>query len=347
MRQLIKEYFSFTKKERIAIIGLVVLVLAAYLLPYFIKPPGRTPSAKEVEEFRKLEVQLALAKRNDNGSNDNDDGYSGVGDNNETKEHYHPPERLFYFDPNTISADGWKQLGLRSKTIGTILNYLSKGGRFYEAVDLKKIYGLRPQEYARLERYIRIGKPPPGTGKFSGVRNFSNQHREPSMWRQTSEDANFHAPGNATASNRHLPSRASPSAKDPIDINLADTLAWISLPGIGSKLAARIVAFRQKLGGFYAIEQVRETYGLPDSTFQNILPVLTKSSYPVKKINLNNADFETLKQHPYIRWNIATAIVRYREQHGAFTSVEALLQIAVVTPEVYRKVLPYVTITGD
>ena len=55
-----------------------------------------------------------------------------------------------------------------------------------------------------------------------------------------------------------------------IDVNTADTSAFISLPGIGSKLAARIVTFREKLGGFYSVEQIGETYGLPDSTFQKI-----------------------------------------------------------------------------
>ena len=41
-----------------------------------------------------------------------------------------------------------------------------------------------------------------------------------------------------------------------IGINSADTTAFISLPGIGSKLAQRIINFRNKLGGFVKIEQV-------------------------------------------------------------------------------------------
>jgi DNA uptake protein ComE-like DNA-binding protein len=55
-----------------------------------------------------------------------------------------------------------------------------------------------------------------------------------------------------------------------IDINSADTTSFIALPGIGSKLAARIINFRDKLGGFYSVAQVGETFGLPDSTFQKI-----------------------------------------------------------------------------
>ena len=56
-----------------------------------------------------------------------------------------------------------------------------------------------------------------------------------------------------------------------MDVNSADTTALIDLPGIGSKLALRIINFREKLGGFYAIEQLKETYGLPDPAFFPIL----------------------------------------------------------------------------
>ena len=59
-----------------------------------------------------------------------------------------------------------------------------------------------------------------------------------------------------------------------VNINTADTSAFIALPGIGNKLALRIVNFRDKLGGFYSIDQIGETYGLPDSVFRKIKPIL-------------------------------------------------------------------------
>ena len=103
----------------------------------------------------------------------------------------------------------------------------------------------------------------------------------------------------------------------------------------------RIVNFREKLGGFYSIEQVRETYGLPDSTYQKIKLNLKLDNSEVKKININNASVEDLKSHPYIRYNIANAIIAYRKEHGSFSAISDLKKIMIITDEVYQKIAPY------
>lgn len=224
-------------------------------------------------------------------------------------------EELFYFDPNSLSVEGWKKLGLRDKTINTIRNYLSKGGKFNKPEDLKKIYGLFPDEYERIAAYIRID-------------NTNNS---------ISKEDEFQPTVNNTASNIK-------PKYSVIDINTADTTAYISLPGIGSKLAARIVNFRDKLGGFYSINQVAETFGLPDSTFQRIRPFLKLENDVLKKININTATVDELKAHPYIRYSIANPIIAYRNEHGPFSKPEDLKRVMAVTEEAYNKVSPYLTI---
>jgi len=116
------------------------------------------------------------------------------------------------------------------------------------------------------------------------------------------------------------------------------------LPGIGNKLANRIVTFREKLGGFYKIDQVGETFALPDSTFQKIKPRLILTNNSVKQININTATIDELKTHPYIRYQIGNAIIQYRTQHGSFSSIEDIKKIVLVTDEIFNKAAPYLKV---
>ena len=224
---------------------------------------------------------------------------------------------LFYFDPNSLPAEGWKKLGLHEKTIHTIQNYLAKGGHFYKPEDLEKVYGLYKDQYERLVPFVRIK-----TSAEKSQNNYGLKDRNESKYTVLDK-----SPHNTA-----------------IDINIADTNVFISLPGIGSKLASRIVNFRDKLGGFYSVDQVGETYGLPDSTFIKIKPRLLLQSRELKKININNATKDEMKTHPYIRWNLANAIIEYRNQHGQFSSLEDLKKITLITEEVYVKILPYLVL---
>ncbi|MEP7377710.1 MAG: helix-hairpin-helix domain-containing protein [Chitinophagaceae bacterium] len=229
-----------------------------------------------------------------------------------------PAGELFYFDPNTLSKGGWEKLGLREKTIKTIENYLSKGGHFKKPEDMQRIYGLRKNEYERLAPFIKI------LSELNG---------------KTDERA---ADKNSSTPN-YVPAKPSFHSLL-VDINSGDTSAFIALPGIGSKLAARIVNFRSRLGGFYSIEQVRETFGLPDSIFQKIKENLLLKNNSVKKININTATTDELKSHPYIKWNIANTITAYRNEHGVFSTIEDIKKIMTITDDIYNKIAPYLTI---
>jgi competence ComEA-like helix-hairpin-helix protein len=127
----------------------------------------------------------------------------------------------------------------------------------------------------------------------------------------------------------------------PIDINSADTTAFIALPGIGSKLASRIVLFREKLGGFYTVDQIGEVYGLRDSVFQKIRPALRCDRSGIKMISINSAAKEELKAHPYIRWKLANVLVQYRTMHGPFSSLDDLKKIENLDSSALARMAPY------
>ncbi len=57
-------------------------------------------------------------------------------------------------------------------------------------------------------------------------------------------------------------------------VNSADTTELKRLRGIGSVLSARIVKYRDKIGGFKSLEQIQKIYGLSEETYRSILPHL-------------------------------------------------------------------------
>ena len=84
-----------------------------------------------------------------------------------------------------------------------------------------------------------------------------------------------------------------------------------------------------------------ETFALPDSTFQKIKTYLVLTNTAVKKININTATADEMKIHPYIRYNLAQAIVQYRTQHGDFKTIEDIKKIMMMTDDSYSKLAPY------
>ena len=112
----------------------------------------------------------------------------------------------------------------------------------------------------------------------------------------------------------------------------------VALPGIGSILSSRIIKYRNKLGGFYSPDQLKEVYGLTPETFDEIRDKISVDVSDVKQININDATIDELKQHPYFK-SFAQILVNYRDQHGDFTTLEDLKNIDVITDQMYERII--------
>jgi len=318
IKHVIKDYFNFTRKERIGVIVILVLLFFIFFLPKITahknKIEGLNTDTAWVNTMRKLEMK-ASDSINEPELNSPYAVARREADTDGSKSESSSPT-LFYFNPNTISLEEWKRLGIKDKTIHTIQNYLSKGGSFKKPEDLQKIYGLNKTDYERLLPYIRLETLP------------EKEVQQQPTTEETKKEAKSYA-----NSNRRT-----------IEVNTTDTSALIALPGIGSKLAARIISFRDKLGGFYSVDQVKETYGLQDSVFQKIKQYLEVNSSSIKKININTVSLDELKQHPYFRYNIANPVILYRNEHGLFSKIEDIKKVMAVSDDVYTKIVSYISI---
>ncbi len=368
MKTRIVNYLHFSRNERLGTFALLVFFLGAFSMPTIleiIRPPQRAnfsefeaairafrqssrveaptnrqyfdfdPNLATAEDFRKLGLSEKVAQnicryREKGGAFRKPEDFQkiwnlpaedyarllpyiriGMGKKETPRHASHKDPEYFPFDPNTATEQDFIKLGLPAHTIRGILNYRSKGGVFRKKEDFAKIYTLSEADYERLEPYITISKPTAYTDS-----------PRPSMY----------------AGGGYYPSKTSGS----IDINSSGVEAWATLPMIGQGRANQIVKYRERLGGFRAIEQVAEVFNLPDSVYQRIKPQLSISGTGLHRINLNTVTLEALRKHPYLNWKQAELIIAYRSQHGPFATVQDVLKIKAFTDQLWwEKVSPY------
>ena len=310
----LRDFFIFPRHERRGVAALALLLALAWLLPYFSE---RKTMPSDGVEWRRVQAADSLRVRSHSGWLRSGQSNPSSRSPRPHRETYLAPARILPFDPNSATEEDWLSMGLTVRQAGTIHNYVSKGGRFRKAEDLKRIYGFPREAYVALAPHVRIPAALP----------YSHRESSPSVARKERwPDRPRRHPGK-------------------VGINTADSASWESLPGIGPSLASRIVRFRDRLGGFHNTSQVAETYGLPDSVFRRIEPFLIAEPHGFEAgLDVNEATVERLKTHPYMTYRLARSIVAYREQHGKYRNIEDLLSIETMTPDLFNKLRPYLSL---
>lgn len=213
---------------------------------------------------------------------------------------------------NEITQEDLKLLGINNKVTSNILKYLEKGGRFHQKADLKKIYNMDERSYELI------------------IAN--------TLWE--SQPANI---VNDT-SNGFSKTPAPNPVKEKFDINTADTSALVSIKGIGSKLALRIIKYRDLLGGFVNIGQLREVYGLSDFAIVELNShTFIRENFRPKTIPINHAQLELLSSHPYLGNKKSKVIYNYLKNHSKLVNFEEFQKSYPFTEEELTKIKDYIS----
>lgn len=315
---LFNEWFVFTKSERRGITVILILLFTVgifrMLVPVLFKP-------SDARMQKTLEKVAYLKHINDslNAVQAVKDSFESVSGQQNSYKKIQPKlntELASAFDPNTISVDEMVKMGFPDRMAHNIEKYRSKGGRFFKAADMLRIYGMDSIFYMQLEPFISIPKE---ESKYAD--------RKPEMKPKTAEVAELQTP--------------KPKAKLLVDINQADTTLLKELPGIGSTFAKRIVSYRTKLGGFYSVDQVSEVYGLTAETFAKIKPMLQVENTSLRQIDINFAEFRDLIVHPYLEKEEVNRILSRRKKSGSFRSKTQLLNDSILSSKRYERIAPY------
>ncbi|NLJ82229.1 MAG: hypothetical protein GX330_03790 [Bacteroidales bacterium] len=295
----IQRLYDFSKRERIAILIVAILLfalLSIQIMYTYLYIPQQTKQLPEnVEEkinrfySRQLFLKDSLANLR----------YAHRSNRISKKT---PTLNPFPFNPNNLSEETWKKMGLSDRQIKIIKNYEEKGGKFYKKEDLKKIYGISELEYKQLEPFIFIPKTESKTKKDQSV---------------------------------------SESPPIILDLNIIDSSDLLQIPFIYAKLASRIILYRDALGGFVNKEQLLEVYGIDSNRYQKINNYFIVHADNIHTININTATYGELIKHPYIDAYLTKTIIQLRKKKGSKISLEDLKKETRMYEELYNKLKPY------
>ena len=128
-----------------------------------------------------------------------------------------------------------------------------------------------------------------------------------------------------------------------LDINAIDSVSLEALPRIGPAIAGRICRFREALGGFHSVGQLREVWGMHPDQAEGIIPWFQVGTGVFRHLCLNSTSYNQLRSHPYIRFEGANAITAYRRGNG-LENVEDLKGAIPVSDSLFRRWAPYLRV---
>ena len=298
----IRELFSFSGKERTGIIVLLFVIFVLIIIWKMI--PFFIPEDKPDFSKWDAEVNAFLSKSEEK-----------------------IPVRLALhpvpFDPNEVDSVGLVNMGLPPKLAANWAKYVLKGGRFRNKDGVKKIFGMTPELFEQLDSFIVI---PLANNSFVKT------------WGDTPEIKSRKEYKRDTIIREAFAKKEKPRVMM-LELNSTDSLHLLAIPGIGPVFASRIIRYRNLLGGYYAVSQLREVYGMREDNFNAVSQYFTANPSVLKTFNINFATIQELGRHPYVGFKTARRIFKLRDEKGKFTSSNDLS--SVVAEDSLKRLVPY------
>jgi competence protein ComEA len=321
MKDRIKDYFAFNRKEQRGLIILLGLLLLSVLINLFL-PRIVQEKEYDISSFQKeVWTFIASIDKLDSAKDIKPQKYSDNYSKDEAADLTLFKASPFYFDPNELSEQQWIKMGMNTKIIRNIMRYREKGGTFLNKEGFSRIYGMNDSVFAILEPYIRIKeKEKAPSSSYFNDNDKKNNTKLGNNFTKYKPDTLF------------------------IELNSADSASLLALHGIGPSYAGRIINYRELLGGFASVEQLMEIRGMDSIRFNQFRGQVTVNAQLVRKIDLNNVTFKELLRHPYFEYYLVKAIFNYKYEIKAYDSVVQLRKLPVMYEELYEKIAPYLDV---
>ena len=264
MGNFLKDYLTFTSKEKSGLVVLLSLILCVVIyvnLDFDDELKDETDMAQFAEEMAALSEREAYPKENKSPYSDDS------GTNPESSDKNPESPYVFHaFDPNKVKDQEWKQMGLKDWQIKGLKSYRGKAGDIKSPEQFAKLNVISDDFFAKVSPFLVFGE---GENKDGGKEGAKDKTHE------------------VDKESRLL-----------IELSIATAEQLKKLKGIGPSYSKRIVKYRNWLGGFQKMDQLLEVYGMKDSLYEAILPFLTLDTNRISKFNINTVMISQLSKHP-------------------------------------------------
>jgi len=291
-------YYSKGERRGVVVLISIITLLLIYVVFYkqFVSSQTLPPNA--YQDLKKIYENDSLSRIQENLS----------------KAQYSNAKR-FKFDPNVVTEKELVSMGLSPRQSQSILNYRTKGGKFFKPEDFKKMYTVSDEFYQSVKPYISIK-----SDVYKSQKRYNKTYRKRSFSKSKKE-------------------------KIHVNLSLATEQELKRVKGIGEKLAGRIVKYRDLLGGFYSTSQLSEVYGMSQENLKSILPQVFVDEGEVQLYDINSLEAKELARHPYIReWDHLNMILNERKLNGPYLNLEDLKSRCNAQQLQYiQKIAPYIS----
>lgn len=284
--------------------------------------------------------------------------------------------KYFKFNPNKLSYNSWKYLGLNTQQLylldsfraenifhssGQVKTVLEIGDSLYNTIDTLMYF---PKEYIaydkiKLQNKIEYKSFNPNNFEIDDWKSYGFSEKQSEVIvnygkrkggyksKEELKEVFVISEEKYNKMEEHilLPDITVEEEEAILDLNLAGSSDFKKIDGIGEVYSVIIVEYREKLGGFKYYYQLNEIKGLDSSVISDIRKTFGLSkAYELRKVNINTATIEEIQNHPYISNRLANEIVYFRNNFRAFKSVEEIRNIEEISDSYFNKIHLYLEV---
>ena len=285
-----KSHFWYNKNQRNGILFLVLLIFILQFIYFFVDFSSDKEINIDTSELNIFQQQI--------------DSLKEVKKENEKT-------KIFPFNPNYITDFKGYQLGMSVEEIDKLLAFRKTGKFVNSNEEFQNITGINDSLLMAISTYFKF----------------------PDWVNSKKDKENLRKSKNTNLSKQEIR-----------DLNLVTVKELILINGIGDKLSKRIIDYRELLKGFSFNEQLYEVYFLDTIVANNVLnryQVLNKPK--IEKLEINSANFKEVLHLPYIDYDLTKKIFNYRDEIGAYSTLEDLKKIDSFPLEKYDRIALYLT----